>query len=579
MPIPSHFVDLLSLESRNHRIMTGPNATTPLRRQEVSVLIVGGSLVGLTLSCLLAQHGITDFFTIEKHSSTAIHPRATVMMPRTMQVFKELGMYDTMLKESLKYYDEHTSIVTVESLAGKLIQEWMKDVNEGIGDVSATRRVFLTQQALEPLLRAKAKDLGATITFSTEMVAMDQDENGVNATLLDHATGESSHIRARYVIACDGFRSPIRTMLGISTYGPGFLSRALTIYFQIRESSKASLSRLQSAHYSGVVYVSNPTLRAFFRFDREKKESFLVINSAGPEGTEESRFPADTMTMERAEELLRAAIGDDSVEFDIHQLQTWEAIADVPERLRDGRVFLAGDAAHRMPPSGGFGGNTGVQDAHNLAWKLAMVLQNSASPDLLDTYEEERHPVVTCTVNNAFARYVHRTEPGLAHLLAKYNAHEDQDEHLELAYRYHSKALFSEPLDSVTESPHTAIAKPGSVAHHVLVKTADGLEMAISDLFGPWFLLIVDVNDCRWEPAVRDALSKMKSPLPLHVQRISLAPERAFAKRYNVDAEGAVLVRPDGFVAWSSHGSPTNSKTPEVMMEDVLQRILCLSPK
>ena len=257
-----------------------------------------------------------------------------------------------MYKRQLRYYDKHTCIITVESLAGKLLHKWLDDVNEGIEKVSATRRVFLTQQALEPFLRAKAKELGAELRFATEMVDFVQDDHGVTATVRDLAKGETYQVRSRYMIACDGFRSPTRQALGIPTHGPGLLSRALTIYFQIQPSSKPALAKLANAHYNGVIYVTNPEIRGFFRFDREKKESFLVINSAGPAGTEESRFPADTMTMEKAEEFLRSAIGDDSIGFDVHQLSRWEAIADIPERLRQGRVFLAGDAAHRMPPSG-----------------------------------------------------------------------------------------------------------------------------------------------------------------------------------------------------------------------------------
>lgn len=545
--------------------------------EEVPVLIVGGSLVGLTLAALLAQHGIEGCLTVEKHSSTAIHPRATVMMPRTMQVFRELGLYDTMLKESLKYYDEHTCIITIESLAGKLLHKWMEDVNEGIENVSATRRVFLTQQALEPLLRAKAKELGATLRFSTEMVDFNQDSTGVTATLRNCETSQLSKVRAKYMIGADGFRSPTRTQLNIPTHGPGLLSRALTIYFQIREEDKPKLAKLPNAHYSGVIYVANETMRAFFRFDREKKESFLVINSAGKQGTEESRFPADTMTEEKTAGYLRAAIGSDDVGFDIHQLSTWEAIADVPERIRQGRVFLAGDSAHRMPPSGGFGGNTGVQDAHNLAWKLALVLKGQASEALLDTYEEERFPVAKGTVDNAFAHYVHRTEPSLLHFVDEYEVTEVPVEHLELAYKYHSKALFTKGLDSLTEDPASALAKSGSVAHHVFVDTMEQTQVPIADFFGPSFVLFVGPSADVWaEAATMISMSAGRSKPPgLRVQRLLFESGSPFAKRYDVQPHGAVLVRPDGFVAWSTRSVPLSGHKPKTVLADVMERVVC----
>lgn len=543
--------------------------------EEVPVLIVGASLVGLTLAALLAQHGIPNCLTVEKHSSTAIHPRATVMMPRTMQVFRELGFYAIMLAESRKFYDEHTCIITVETLAGKLLHKWMEDVNEGIENVSATRRVFLTQQALEPLLRAKAKALGATIRFSTEMVDFAQDATGVTATLRDGETGQQSQVRAKYMIACDGFRSPTRHKLGIPTHGPGLLSRALTIYFQIKEEDKPKLAKLRNTHYSGVIYVANETVRAFFRFDREKKESFLVINSAGKHGTEASRFPADTMTEAKAAEYLRAAIGSDGVGFDIHQLSTWEAIADVPERMREGRIFLAGDAAHRMPPSGGFGGNTGVQDAHNLAWKLALVLKGQAGEALLDTYEEERLPVAKGTVDNAFAHYVHRTEPSLSHLVEEFRVKEVPVEHLELAYKYHSKALPTRRLDNLTEDPATAVAKPGSVAHHVLVDTPHRQAVPISDFFGPHFVLFVGPDADAWVEAAEIATAERSDMPQIQIQPLMFHAGSPVAKRHDIQPDGAVLVRPDGFVAWSSKGGSLNGEEPTSTMRHAIKRAVC----
>ena len=543
--------------------------------KEVPVLIVGGSLVGLTLAALLAHHGLEGCLVVEKHSSTAIHPRATVMMPRTMQVFKELGLYDRMREESLKYYDERACIITIESLAGKLIKEWMRDVNDGIHNVSAIRRVFLTQQALEPLLRARAKELGAILRFSTEMVAFTQDKHGVTAILRDNQSGKQHQVRSKYIVACDGFRSTTRRMLHIPTHGPGLLSRALTIYFQITDN--AALAKLPNAHYSGVIYVDNAAVRCFFRFDREKKESFLVINSAGQQGTEESRFPADIMTVEKAAEYLRAAIGAD-VPFKIHQLSTWEAIADVPDRIRDGRVFLAGDSAHRMPPSGGFGGNTGVQDAHNLAWKLAYVLQGKAGEELInDTYEAERYPVAKVTVENAFAHYVERTEPSLKHMIKEFDITLSPVEHLELAYRYHSRALFSEPFNKtqLTEDPHTAIARPGSVAHHVMVDLWCRAPVPISNVFGRGFVLFVGPGDKGWAEAVQSLKSK-KMP-DIRIQPLIYDHKCSYAKRYAVDVDGAVLIRPDGFVAWSSRSGPENGRSAKAVMQDVMDKVLCRS--
>jgi 2-polyprenyl-6-methoxyphenol hydroxylase-like FAD-dependent oxidoreductase len=126
---------------------------------ETPVLIIGSSMVGMTLSALLAKHGIRDCITIERHPSTAIHPRAALFHPRTMQIYRELGLYDKMYAESLKHYDKNAGLHIVETLAGKHLGTYMKDINEWIEDISPTHRLFLTQQMFEPLLRQRAIEM------------------------------------------------------------------------------------------------------------------------------------------------------------------------------------------------------------------------------------------------------------------------------------------------------------------------------------------------------------------------------------------------------------------------------------
>ncbi|KAL9094068.1 MAG: hypothetical protein Q9165_003738 [Trypethelium subeluteriae] len=491
-----------------------------------------------------------------------------------MQVFKELGLYDTMQKESLRYYDKHTCIITIESLAGKVIHKWLDDVNEGIEKISATRRVFLTQQALEPLLRAKALELGADLWFSTELTDFSQDSDHVTAFVYNSQTGTRRKIRAKYMIAADGFNSGVRNKLGIPTRGPGLLSRALTIYFQITD--KDALAKLPNAHYSGVIYVVNEAVRCFFRFDRDKKESFLVINAAGEQGTEESRFPADTMNTEKAKEYLRAAIGAD-VDFEIFQLSTWEAIADLPDRFREGRILLAGDAAHRMPPSGGYGGNTGVQDAHNLAWKLVYVLQGRADESLVsETYEAERRPVAKQTVEQATAHYVHRTAPELHYLIQQHDIHEvEPDVDLELAYRYYSKALDTEEKGPIVEHIYDAVATSGSIAHHVSVDTRDTKSVPISDFLGEGFVLFVGSNDVCWKPAMERIIADSADLPQVHVQPLVYELDSSYAVRYGVGPVGAVLVRPDGIVAWSSNTCLDDVSKAQKVLGQVMSRVVC----
>ena len=225
-------------------------------------------------------------------------------------------------------------------------------------------------------------------------------------------------MRARYAVAADGNRSPVRNRLGIGMRGHGVLSNSITIYFR----AERDLAPLLAGRNQGVHYVTNPVLRGFFRLDRSGNGGFLVVNLVGDTARPEivAAYPeapwanvADGITKDRALELLRAAIGVPGMPLVIEDIATWQAVADVADRYSDGRVFLAGDAVHVVPPNGGFGGNTGVQDAHNLAWKLALVLNGTAGPGLLATYDAERRPVGEFTVEQSYARYVTRVAPYL----------------------------------------------------------------------------------------------------------------------------------------------------------------------
>jgi len=286
----------------------------------------------------------------------------------------------------------------------------MKNMNEGIEKLSPVVRLFLTQQMFEPLLREKSTSGGADLRFSTEMISFAADSGGVTALVRNTETGQKTIIRAQYMVACDGSRSTVRKDLGIQMKGHGVLSHSLTIYFNM------DVGKYVKGKYNGVIYVNNPTVRGFFRLDKSGREGFLVVNTAGEQGSKESRYPADDITDERAAELLHAAIGAD-VDFKITLIAKWQAVCDVAEKYVDptGRILLAGDSAHTVTPHGGFGGNTGVHDAHNLAWKLALVLNGKAGRELVtETYEQERRPIGRKTVAQVFERYIKRTAPEFA---------------------------------------------------------------------------------------------------------------------------------------------------------------------
>lgn len=538
--------------------------------QHTPVLIIGSSMVGMTLSVLLAKHGIKGCITVEKHASTAIHPRAAYFHPRTMEIYREIGLYDAMIAESAKQYDINAGIYDVESLAGKHIQTWLGNVNEGIEDVSPVSRTFLTQHMFEPLLRRAAEESGANLQFSTELVAFQQDSTGVTAIVRSTETGEKRIVRAKYMVACDGNRSPVREQLGIKMQGHGLLSHSLTIYF------KADVLRFIEGKYNGVIYVNNSVVRGFFRVDKSGKQGFLVVNTAGEQGTEESRFPADSITDARARELLRAAIGvSEEVDVEIELVAPWRAVCDCATTFNKARVLLAGDAAHTVTPHGGFGGNTGIQDAHNLAWKLALVLDGKAGADLVEkTYTAERHPVATKTVNQVYARYVKRTAPELAatsHNLEK----EVPDPWIELGYRYHSAGLMTDELGDVVENPARATSRPGSKAPHVKVLVEGKDDTPIAHLFRGKYLFLLGSEAQGWEDAAR-ALSGDKTLPGIEFHRIVGS---AFYARYQLSQTGVVLVRPDGFIAWRDWQGPAAYVNAEGLLRDIFFKILCLTSK
>ncbi|MBW8836287.1 MAG: FAD-dependent monooxygenase, partial [Burkholderia sp.] len=229
-----------------------------MTEEEIPVLIVGGSLVGLTTAMLLGHHGVPSL-SVERHAGTAIHPRAGHFQLRTMETLRMMGLEDRVRAKSRETYSPTGGIIAVESLAGEQLATYVHELNEGVEGFSPTVRVFINQDALEPIIRERALELGATVRNRAEVVAIEQDDEGATVTVRDLDSGGEDTVRARYVVAADGSRSPTRGRLGIAMRGHPELSRSITIYF------KADCSELLRDRNQGVIYVHNPELRGFFR--------------------------------------------------------------------------------------------------------------------------------------------------------------------------------------------------------------------------------------------------------------------------------------------------------------------------
>jgi putative polyketide hydroxylase len=543
--------------------------------ESVDVLVIGGSLVGLSTAMFLGIHGIRAL-AVERHASTAIHPRAGHFQLRTSEVLRSAGLEERVRRRSEEQYLPNGGINNVESLAGREIASYFPNLNAGVEDFSPTIRMFIDQDALEPILRERALQLGAQLRYRTQCSGLVQDADGVTATLMDLDEDTELTVRARYVVAADGNRSPTREQLEIAMRGHGLLSHSVTIYFH----AGVDLAPLLAGRDQGVNYVTNPVLRGFFRLDRTGNRGFLVVNLVGDTARPEiiAAYPsapwanvAETIDEARALELVRAAIGVPEIPVTIDDIATWRAVADSAERYAQGRVFLAGDAAHTMPPNGGFGGNTGVQDAHNLSWKLAFVLKGIGGPGLLDTYDDERRSIGELTVEQAYARYVTRVAPylgteGMQELV--------DDMSMEIGYRYNSAAVVLEPGDTpgLHEHPCESAARPGSRAPHVPVERA-GASVSTLDLFGTAFVLLAGAEGQAWHDAARSAAGAREVPLEAYLVGGGELrdPGGGFSAAYGISPSGAVLVRPDGFVAWRAADATGVS---DAAMGDVLDALL-----
>ncbi len=516
--------------------------------EEVPVLIIGGSLVGLSTSLFLAQHGV-DHLVVERHPGTAIHPRAAGFLQRTIETYRSAGIQDEVIAASEKEFLQNGAIMSVRSLGGEELEWYFRSINDGVEHLSPSPRLFITQIGLEPVLKERAAELGARLEYGAEVTGLETGSAGATAVVVDRETGKERKVTARYVVAADGTRSPIRQRLDIGMEGHGSFSDSITIYF------RADVRELIGDRNLSVIYVFGPRVQGFFRFSLDGQTGFLAVNSAVGDDGELSRRLWDDTSAEKCVEYVREALGaPGDLPVEIENVQRWNAEANWAERFRESCVFIAGDAAHVMPPTGGFGGNTGVHGAHNLAWKLAYVLQGHAGDALLDTYDAERRPVGEFTAEQAYMRYVTRLDPSLGtDGLAAYV----EDATIDLGYRYRSSAVVGAPDDgSAYESPHEPTASPGIRGPHAWLER-DGARVSTLDLAGPKLALVAGADGRAWCDGAEQAAAELGVPLAAHrVGPGGLADvDGRFDEIYGLGTDGATILRPDGVVAWRADGT------------------------
>jgi len=352
------------------------------------VLIVGGGIVGLSASLFLSSQGIKSLL-VERHATTSIHPRARGVNVRTMELFRELGV-DEAVREAGASISASMGIYSGASLV-EVIEPIKRKEHEGerkppfakfLENISPVKGIFVTQDMMEPALLSKARDRGGELRFNTEYIKLEQNNRGVIATLRNRSSGSESVVEADYVIAADGAGSQVRRQLGVTTTGAGSLGYLLNILF------KADLKSLVRGREFSLCLIQQPEVRGLFASINNSDIWVFHLSYDPRKGEKIEDFPP-----QRCKELIKAALGLTTVEIEIKSVLPWEPTVRVVEQLQHGRIFLAGDAAHTMPPWGGQGATTGIADVHNLAWKIAAVLNGLAPPALLATYDDERLPI------------------------------------------------------------------------------------------------------------------------------------------------------------------------------------------
>jgi 2-polyprenyl-6-methoxyphenol hydroxylase-like FAD-dependent oxidoreductase len=473
-----------------------------------------------------------------------------------MEIYRAFGVAQAVY-EAGKPFENDAGVVRCATLAGEWYWLFEQNSPRSWPDLSAGEVNLADQNAVEPVLIEAARARGADQRFNTQMVSFKPDSDGVSAVIVHRETGQHRTVRADYLIAADGQRSSIREQLGITRTGPGVVRSFVVIVF------RADLSELMSRR-AIVWFIVNPTVGVTVLVPTTESERWSIGVQYDP--AQES--PAD-FAAERGVAVIHAALGRSDIPVEIDDITSWEQGVAVADRFRSGRVFLAGDSAHVWSPAGGIGANTGIQEAHNLAWKLAAVIGGWAGPSLLDSYESERWPIATELARLTEQRQERRTGSN------------PQDERADdllwtLGQRYWSPAIIGAEHDTVFGDELDLRAQAGTRAPHLWLER-NGAQISVHDLFRDAFVLLTGSAGASWCDAATRVADR--SSVPLRTYRIGPAadqgelvdPDDQWLARYGVGTRGAVLIRPDGYVAWRDQQAADN---PETVLTDALYQIL-----
>jgi 2-polyprenyl-6-methoxyphenol hydroxylase-like FAD-dependent oxidoreductase len=520
----------------------------------IPVLIVGGGPVGLALAGDLGWRGVACVL-VEQSDGSIYQPRMDMVGVRTMEFCRRWGLVPAV--EGSPYPRDYVQDnIYLTSMTG---YELGRERFPGIGQAappkeSPQKRERCPQNMFDPILRAfAASQPGVTLRYRTRLVSFTQNAGQVTAVIENADTGAREEISARYIVGCDGARSLVRETLGIAMQGNPVLTYTTNVIFRC--------PHLLSLHDKGKAY------RHIFIGPEGTWATIVAIN-----GRDEWRFSIiggaeqREYTKPEIEAVIRRAVGRD-FEFEILSVMPWTRRELVADDYRNGRGFIAGDAAHVMSPTGGFGMNTGIQDVVDLSWKLAAVLEGWGEDGLLDSYTVERQPIATRNVTEASGNLrrmlsvpphpdlLDDTPQGAA---TREKVGRDFAETMRrewftlgahLGYRYEGSPVCwpdgsAEPPDD--PRAYAPTARPGHRAPHAYM--ADG--RSTLDLFGRGFALLGFGADAAEAAPLLQAAKQRNVPVTFTAiaePQIAALYERRF-----------VLVRPDGHVAWRDDGIPAD---------------------
>ena len=602
-----------------------PESTTP-------VIIVGAGPTGLSLALLLARAGVASTL-IERNQTPQAHPAACILDTRTMEIFREIGIADAILERGQDVF-ERARITWVTSLSHRELGHCsaLPDDLEGMLSFSPVHATHYPQNRLEPLLWEKVRQ-EPRIEFlpGHECVGVHETERDVVVSV--NRDGAVSARSGTYLVACDGASGRVRSAIGVPAAGR-VLQHMMGVYFT------ADLTSLVARRKSILYWILNPALIGVLIAHWLPDEWVLFAPYFPPQQS------PDEFSERKCRELVGHAVGCAPPDLRIKLVLPWVLSARLAASYRQGRTFLAGDAAHTFPPTGGLGLNTGVQDAHNLAWKLAAVIGGRAEPALLDTYEQERRPVARINLEHSVRNYekmsdltriagfdlgnlralqvaqrsiIFRSLPArwqkrmveaaLRVALGRLAVFEqegsagdrarrrferavaDQVSHyrfmgLDLGFTYERGAFVIDGSikpaagDSVVDYRPTTW--PSARLPHFWVEHG-AVRQSIHDVIAPGLLtlLVHDAGKAAWSSAI----AHMTAGLAVRVRclAIGVGPDAdlidargSWRERSETDPSGAVLVRPDGHVAWRAQTLPRDAA---FQLDDVVRNVLRLSPR